>query len=159
MTVGEIYIETLRLMFATGAERLTVEDLPRLSTDGQYADYILSMPGSMNRCLSDMENKNALRGILTPIDGSGQGQVMEVSRPELDRVTVETPPETVVGVPERLAALIPYYMVGDLYRHEDPALAAESRNWYEAGMEQAMAHGYEEVRQGSVVTVYPAGVW
>ena len=89
----------------------------------------------------------------------GPGQVAEVVRPELDRVTVETPPETVLGVPERLAALIPYYIVGDLYRHEDPALAAESRNWYEAGMEQALAHGYEEVRQGSVVTVYPAGVW
>lgn len=157
MTVGEIYIEALRLMFATGAERLTVEDLPRLSTDGQYADYILSMPGSLNRCLSDMENKHALRECCMPLEGPGQ--VAEVVRPELDRVTVETPPETVVGVPERLAALIPYYIVGDLYRHEDPALAAESRNWYEAGMEQALAHGYEEVRQGSVVTVYPAGVW
>ena len=61
MTVGEIYIEALRLMFATGAERLTVEDLPRLSTDGQYADYLLAMPGSLNRCLSDMENNHDLR--------------------------------------------------------------------------------------------------
>ena len=63
------------------------------------------------------------------------------------------------GVPDRVAALIPYYIKADLFSEDEPGAATEARNWYEAGM--AVLTLPEDSRQdGMVVSVfsYPGGI-
>ena len=65
MKVGDIYIEALKLMFATGAEDIAADPeaggftLEQARMDAQYADLLLAMPGSLNRCLRDLEVRRA----------------------------------------------------------------------------------------------------
>ena len=78
-------------------------------------------------------------------------------RPALPRLTVNSGNDTVIPVPEVLAAAIPYFVKSEVYRVDEPAEAAEARNFYEAAVEQYAA-GMEIARQGSVHTVY-GGHW
>lgn len=78
-------------------------------------------------------------------------------RPALPRLTVNSGNDTVIPVPEVLAAAIPYFVKSEVYRVDEPAEAAEARNFYEAAVEQYAA-GMEISRQGTVHTVY-GGHW
>ncbi len=57
------------------------------------------------------------------------------------------------GIPEEIAALIPYYVKGDLYREDEPNEAGEARNWYESGMALLSTPRRTE-KQSRVHTVY-----
>ena len=74
-------------------------------------------------------------------------------RPRLTRVSADTAESKELDLPEAIAAAIPYYIKGDLYRHDEPGEASEARNWYEAALEQYAATVHEGV-QGTVQTVY-----
>jgi hypothetical protein len=51
MTLGEIKLESLRLMYAND-EELTIDKLEYLSQDNKYKDYLDRMPGAINRAIS-----------------------------------------------------------------------------------------------------------
>ena len=51
--------------------------------------------------------------------------------PVLPRISASSPNELSLPLPEGISSLIPYYIKGDLFRLDDPAEAAEARNWYE----------------------------
>lgn len=56
--------------------------------------------------------------------------------PRLERITDNTDNTAeLVGVPDEIARLIPYYIKGEVYREDDPNEAGEARNWYEYGLE------------------------
>lgn len=57
MTYGEIKIETLRLMFINAQDEINVEWLNVYADDETYRSYLSNMIGSMNRCLSNVEEK------------------------------------------------------------------------------------------------------
>ncbi|MBQ8371555.1 MAG: hypothetical protein IJX38_01265 [Clostridia bacterium] len=57
--------------------------------------------------------------------------------------------EPLANVPDKIAALIPYFIKAELYREEEPEEAAEARNWYEAATErlrQRSLRKYHSVR-------------
>lgn len=62
MTYAQIYAESLRLMFATLTDDIspTAEGMGELVGDSNYLDYLLMMPGAVNRCFADLEAKKVL---------------------------------------------------------------------------------------------------
>ena len=39
-------------------------------------------------------------------------------------------------IPDSIAAIIPYYVKGDLFRDDEPNEASESRNWFEQALDE-----------------------
>lgn len=60
MTLGEIKIESLRLMFAGNlGYGLNEDGLNALLSDDNYNVYLYAMTGAINRCFADLESKGA----------------------------------------------------------------------------------------------------
>lgn len=209
MTYAEIYAESLRLMFATGSDDIapTAAGMAELLEDSNYRDYLLSMPGAVNRCFADLETKKVLpwktaRPDMSEADDVGGGfkrlilsevipNCYEIERvvchrgygetvdlilhedcfvegdelilpkgdeyvihytPALPRVGVETDLDTAVPLPPALAAAVPYYVKGELYRIEEPDEAAAAHNLYEQKVAQVNPPSWQ--RQGSVAMVF-----
>lgn len=87
------------------------------------------------------------------LDGDADASYTLLYRPRIKRVSATDDDSKDLNLPEAIAAAIPYYLKGDLYRHDEPGEASEARNWYEAALEQYAATVHEGV-QGTVQTVY-----
>ncbi|MBQ8357091.1 MAG: hypothetical protein IJX39_04710 [Clostridia bacterium] len=74
-------------------------------------------------------------------------------RPRLKPLTSISGNDTVIPLPEVLAAAVPYFVKSEVYRVDEPDEAGEARNLYEAAVEQYAARA-EIGRQGVVQTVY-----
>lgn len=72
--------------------------------------------------------------------------------PKITRIDALTNNQMELDIPEGIAAYIPYFIKGDLYRDDEPNEASEARNWYEAAMD-AVITGRAN-RTGSVCTKY-----
>lgn len=165
MKVGDIYIEALKLMFATGMEDITADPeaggitLAMARMDAQYADLLLAMPGSLDRCLRDME----VRRVCVAAEGFASLDAPDEDRDEEERphkrsrralptVTALTDDTEELEIPEVCAVLAPWYIAADLYRREEPALASECRERYEAGVAQILATAdLEAIPDGTVL--------
>lgn len=55
--------------------------------------------------------------------------------PSIDRVTSGTAEDTEIALPKRLCEIMPLFIKGDLYQEDEPSIAAESRNLFEASLE------------------------
>lgn len=73
-------------------------------------------------------------------------------RPTIPRVDSLTDDDWEISVPENIAALIPYFVKGDLYRDDEPNEASEARNWFEAGIEEILLRKTNKVSR--VKTIY-----
>lgn len=67
MKLGEIKIETLMLIFPSVSIEVDIENdkalndaLLTLREDPNYADYLVAMPGALNRCFSSLEQRGVL---------------------------------------------------------------------------------------------------
>ncbi len=60
MNLGEIKIETLKLMFLNMNQDIIIEKLKTYSMDETYKSYLINMPGAINRCFSNIEEKRVL---------------------------------------------------------------------------------------------------
>ena len=60
MTLGEIKIETLKLMFTNLNNDIIPEKLNNYKLDENYSGYLINMPGAINRCFSSLEEKRVL---------------------------------------------------------------------------------------------------
>ena len=60
MKLGDLKIEALKLMFAGYGDEIVPETLDRFKGDENYKNYLVSMPGAINRCFSILENKKVL---------------------------------------------------------------------------------------------------
>lgn len=59
MTIGEIKIEALKIMFIDD-EELYIDNMSEYYKNERYAGFLRKMTGSINRCLSDIEMKKAM---------------------------------------------------------------------------------------------------
>lgn len=73
-------------------------------------------------------------------------------KPALPRITPTTDNAMVLPIPDNIAAYIPYFIKGDLYRDDEPSEASEARNWYEAAMEEILGAKVNKVNR--VQSVY-----
>lgn len=192
MTYAQIYAEALRLMFATLSDDIgdTAEGMAGLVGNVNYRDYMLSMPGAVNRCFADLEAKKVLPWKTARVGsadgdkvGGGYRRVLlseiapdcfEIERvtqrqeygseaeltagedyfiegdelilipgdtvirytPALPRIDAGTDLDAKAPLPEVLAAVVPYYVKGELYRREEPGEAAEAHSIYEQRVAQ-----------------------
>lgn len=192
MTYAQIYAESLRLMFATLSDDIgdAAEGVSGLVDNVNYRDYMLSMPGAVNRCFADLEAKKVLpwntarvgsadgdkvgggyrRVLLSEIatdcyeierviqrreygdeiiltagedyyvDGDEliliPGEIVIKYTPALPRIGEWTSLNVPAPLPEALAAAVPYYVKGELYRCEQPDEAAEAHSIYEQRVAQ-----------------------
>lgn len=58
--------------------------------------------------------------------------------PFIQRITSETDNEIELQIPNKIAAHIPYFIKGDLYRDDEPDEANEARNWFEAAIQSIL---------------------
>ena len=73
---GEIKIEALKLMFVNNGDDIRYEDIEAYEQDDTYSGYLVNMPGSVNRCFSELELKGVLPSkskTLTASEGVASG--------------------------------------------------------------------------------------
>jgi hypothetical protein len=206
MTVGEIKIQALKLMFVTYSDILDPEKIETLYNQENYRAYLVNMDGSIRRCLSDIEKRCVLPvktfdlvpevepipGYMTRIDITAPDfyEVERVSKeslyeydgdhsymregntllfhnfdtsakyrllyyPRIDR-TKGLSDSDEIGLPEEIAAAVPYFIKGELFREDEPNEASEARNWYEAAMLSVARP--QITKQSSVATKF-SQVW
>lgn len=192
MKLGDIKVESLKIMFVSTRTDLSISGLGNALLDENYGSYLVNMPGAINRCFSVLEEKRVLpikSHTLTAAEGLASGSYIrfdlasiiedfcDIERlvctkseeyegnaefrmegnvlvlplfgeeeeytvlyyPSIPRVTSETDNETELDIPDKIAAHIPYFVKGDLFRDDEPDEANEARNWFEAAMEQVLA--------------------
>lgn len=187
MTVGEIKIQALKLMFVSYSDDLSPKNLIDLEGQENYRPYLVNMNGAIDRCLSDIESRCVLpvrvqKLSADPLERSSDRYYTRIDIPfddfyEVERISKESLYEyegeldfqregntliiadydasaeyrliyyprvkrsatmldtDEIDLPENIAALVPYYVKGDLFREDEPNEASEARNWYEAGIE------------------------
>lgn len=59
-----------------------------------------------------------------------------IYKPTIARITSLTDDNIEIDIPNNIAAYIPYFVKGDLYRDDEPGEAGEARNWYEQAMNE-----------------------
>lgn len=192
MKLGDIKIEALKLMFINMGDDIGIENLEAISQDETYRSYLVNMPGAINRCFANIEEKRVLPSkskVLTHSEGGGSGRFLRfnlgkiisdffdidrivketdegeyngdydyitegdvlvldgyrecdgvtytvIYKPKIARITSTTSNDTEIKVPDNIAAYIPYFLKGDLYRDDEPNEASEARNWYEQAMNE-----------------------
>lgn len=119
MKLGEIKAQAMMLMGIGGGVPISYGDIDGYKQDPSYAPYIHAMNGAVNRCLSRLYVVGAIQEEHSPVDvGTDEGYEM--------------------SVPERLAQLIPLYVVGDVFALEEPSVAQNKRNEFESSLEDYM---------------------
>lgn len=191
MKLGDIKIESLKIMFVSTHTDLSIGQLNNALNDENYSSYLVNMPGAINRCFSTLEEKRVLpikaytlkasEGLASAkyirfdlasliedfcdidrlvcergeeYEGNAEfrmeGNILVLPifddevytvlyYPSIPRITSETDNETELPIPDKIAAHIPYFVKGDLFRDDEPDEANEARNWFEAAMEQIIA--------------------
>lgn len=164
MTINDIKIEALKLMFTNYDE--DIHDIMELTNDDNYAAYIPSMNGAINRALARLWAKRVIRKMFVPLPtdftDNEQDLTDAISLPVTDiekdlireRIELENPNLTAeeitakvdveinneiakrhVDIPVDTQLLIPYYIKADLYEEDEPAIAAQARNYFETGLD------------------------
>ena len=208
MKLGDIKIETLKLMFTNAGDDIDIDTLEKYAQDENYKGYLVNMPGAINRCFASIEGKRVLpsksrtlqrkealasggyvrfdiaslipnffdieRVVRETSDGDYEGNCEYMTegdtlvlknyeeddgvtytviyKPKIDRVTSSTDDNTEIDIPDDIAAYIPYFVKGDLYREDEPNEASEARNWYEQAMNEISSK--KEWKVGRIKTVY-----
>lgn len=209
MTLGEIKVETLKLLFANGENEIQPIDnvgngsamtLGDAALDNQFRDYLLKIPGAINRCYAELEaekvvpakrlvllsfaEENAANMEIDLDEVSGLTDYDDIQRltvrngmeydayaqyelegkvlilpfvrkgdtvtmiyyHALARITSTTGADTVIGLPDKIAALIPYYCKFDIYREDNATEADKAYQVFRAGIElvkQNGSYGYQ----------------
>ena len=187
MKLGEIKIEALKLMFANTETDLYIENMEQYERDEAYREYLVNMPGAINRCFANIEERRILPCKSFKIEGDAAGETrlrvdmstkvgdfFDIARvvyendagvydpnvsfycegdtlvlftigrgeryivmyyPSIPRITASSGDGDEISIPDSIAAHIPYFIKGDLFRVDEPNEAGEARNWFELAMD------------------------
>ncbi|MBE6588824.1 MAG: hypothetical protein E7643_01475 [Ruminococcaceae bacterium] len=92
-----------------------------------------------------------VEGDVLTVRGLGEGEeVILLYRPRISRIAAWENEGELAGVPEEIAALIPYFIKGELFREDEPNEAGEARNWYEAALERLVKNTEERMTDADV---------
>lgn len=87
MKLGEIKIEALKLMNACADRDIGIEDLEQIAREEEYREYMIAMPGAINRCFADIEEKRVLpltSRVLSIDEGEVSGALVRFSTGSVD---------------------------------------------------------------------------
>ena len=131
MTLGEVKVETLRLIGANTSEDIRAENLEELLLEEKYRTYLVNMVGPINRALSLFERRGVCEGAR--------------------RIGHETPNTLDLvenGVGDDLCEILPFYIQSELQRSEDPEASAVALSVFERHLSEIM--GRRGARQARV---------
>lgn len=128
MTLGEVKVETLRLIGANSSDDIRAESLEELLLEEKYKTYLVNMVGPINRALSIFER----RGV--------RGEVPEGGRRRIGHETPNTLDLIDLGVGDTLADILPFYIKSELLASEDPEAASFALTLFERNLSEMMAH-------------------
>ena len=111
MTLGEVKVETLRLIGANLSDDIRAENIEELFNDEKYKLYLVNMVGSINRALSLLRRRGAIEK-----PEEGDGRIGHETSGALDMMEL--------GVADELSEILPFYIQSELLRNEDPEAAA-----------------------------------
>lgn len=183
MTINDIKIEALKLMFTNYDENIT--DVKALLNDDNYSAYIPAMNGAINRALGRLWAKRVITKMFTLLPTAYQDvdnmkdlceaiyPVTEIERllikerikseyPDISGVALDEKVDIEVNneieirsryVPLDAQMLIPYYIKADLYEEDEPALSVHARNYFEQALDDRQG---EEV-QDCIVNTFRNG--
>jgi len=127
----------IRVSLDTIPRFLSLERVVREGTDGSY----------------DGDCPRRLEGRTLVLSAPKPGERYRILyKGAAERISDITESSAVLGVPEHIAAIIPYYIKGELFREDEPAEAAEARNIFEQALYSFK--GEPESSVGAVETVY-----
>lgn len=135
MLLGDIKAEALKLMQVNQNENISYLDLDSLKRDSSVAAFIFAMPGAINRAFDRLYVLEA----------------MEENIPQITNKTPETYDLSEIGVPSILLRMIPFFVVGEIYATDEPALASSCRNQFEASVEEFMRMQKRQQTQVEIV--------
>ena len=92
-------------------------------------------------------------GYLRVMDYDATAQYAVLYRPRLERLRSTSGDDTEIPLPAALCDALPWFVKSEVFRLDEPAEAAEARNFYENAVSQ-YANVAEVSRQGSVQTVF-----
>ena len=142
MTLGEIKVEALKIMTANAELNITEADLPSYKKDPAYAGYIYAMTGAVNRAFDRLY-----------ILGAVDEEIMPVTVYTSEATSLDQGTEERIAVPGILLRMIPLFVVGDIYATDEPNMAANCRNQFEANVEEYIRMR-KHAPQNSVEVVY-----
>lgn len=136
MYLGDVKAEALKIMSVEQFMNISYLDIDGLKNDVTYKGYLYSMIGAINRALDRLYVKEA---IVEPIRA-----ITAADKETLDLQDL--------GVNDVLARLLPLYVVGDVFAMEEPSVAANNRNMFEAQLEEYLQS--PRFQQTQVETIY-----
>jgi hypothetical protein len=92
-------------------------------------------------------------GYLRVMDYDASADYAILYRPRMARLSSVSGDDTDIDLPAELCEALPWFVKSEVYRLDEPAEAAEARNFYENAVEQYAALA-EVSRQGTVQSVY-----
>lgn len=72
--------------------------------------------------------------------------------PKVQRVALNAPSSTEINIPDDIADIIPYFIKAELYEEDEPSLAAQARNIFEATLDSLKRN--DRAAQSSVINVF-----
>jgi hypothetical protein len=112
--------------------------LPLFSREDLYAVLSVSLESAEGGYVGDQAFSVEGEELVLP-RLSGGACVRVIYAPRAPRVERHDNAMELSCLHETVAALIPYFIKGELFREEDPAEAGEARNFYESGVEDYLA--------------------
>ena len=85
----------------------------------------------------------------------GDDKYIVMYKPKIDRIALTAASNTEINIPNEVADLIPYFIKSELYEEDEPKLAVQARNIFEAMLEDLKRDEYAS--QEAVINVF-AGV-
>ena len=121
--------------------------MDRIVLESEYGDYD-------GNCDFTMEGDTLVLPRYSEEDGL---HYTVLYKPKLTRVSVATENDAVLDVPDNIAAHVPYYVMSDLFRMDEPDEAAHARNLFESALDEISERRTERV--GRVKTVFSQTEW
>lgn len=88
--------------------------------------------------------------VLTPLR-EGERHIV-IYEPKVQRVALNAPSSTEINIPDDIADIIPYFIKAELYEEDEPSLAAQARNIFEATLDSLKRN--DHAAQSCVIDVF-----
>lgn len=83
------------------------------------------------------------------------GEYVVIYEPKVQRVALNAVSSTNIDIPDGIAEIIPYFIKAELYEEDEPSLALQARNIFEATLDSLKRDNYST--QASVINVMGGG--
>lgn len=81
-----------------------------------------------------------------------EGLYTLVYHPTIRRITDNSLDTSEINIPDNIACIIPYFIKGDLFKEDEPSMATEARNLFEALLSSLKSES--KTRQTHIKTIY-----